>query len=89
MHQGRWHQLALNPNCNNHHGAGALITRPIQCVNIAQGQIARRRTKWPEIGGKNTKYFLNLETRHATKKAVLKLRNAKSITTDQNEIWLD
>ena len=38
--------------------------------HLAQDQIVRSRAKWAELGEKNTKYFLNLEKHHATKKAV-------------------
>ena len=55
--------------------------------HLAQGQIVRSRAKWAELlVEKNTKYFLNLEKHHASKKALLKLRNANGITTDQNKI---
>ena len=54
--------------------------------HLAQGQIIRSRAKWAELGEKNTKYFLNLEKHHATKKAVFKLQSANGVTTDQKEI---
>ena len=54
--------------------------------DLAQGQIVRSRVKWAELGEKNTKYFLNLEKHHATKKAVFKLQSASGISADQKEI---
>lgn len=38
-----------------------------------KGAIVRSRVRWAEKGEKNTKYFLNLEKRHASKKAINRL----------------
>ena len=54
--------------------------------HLAKSQTVRNRAKWAKIGEKNTKYFLNLEKHHATKKAVFKLQSANGIITDQKEI---
>ena len=50
--------------------------------HLAQSQTVQSRAKWAKLGEKNVIYILNIEKRHATKKAVLKLRSANGTDTD-------
>ena len=46
----------------------------------------RSRAKWTEFGKKNSKYFLNLEKRHANKKAIFRLQKGSEILNEQKDI---
>ena len=47
-----------------------------------RGSMIRSRAKWTEFGEKNSKYFLNLEKRHANKKAIFRLQKGSEILND-------
>ena len=51
-----------------------------------RGSMIRSRAKWTEFGEKNSKYFLNLEKRHANKKAIFRLQKGSKILNDQKAI---
>ena len=51
-----------------------------------QGAVMRCRANWQEYAGKPSKYFLNLERARFNKKAIHRLDNGKTITTNPEEI---
>ena len=52
-----------------------------------EGAIVRTRARWTELGEKNTKYFLTLESKHARKKAINRLVGEEGVVlTDPEQI---
>ena len=54
-----------------------------------EGAIVRRRARWSELGEKNRKYFLTLESKHAGKKAINRLVGEEGVVlTDPEQILI-
>ena len=54
---------------------------------ITEGIILRSKTDWYELGGKSTKYFLNLEKRNKAKSHISKIDNENNEeSADSNEV---
>ena len=81
------HNIALNPNEEEYTNLRNAKQELDEIYNYQiEGIMMRSQEKYYEMGEKNTKYFLNLETKNKRKSTITQLRDGQNIQKDPGEI---